>query len=216
MTGVPARPDVLVIGGGRFGQLAIQRLPGRVAAVVEPRPSPELRGLAQEQGIRVLIDDGARALEQALAGPGPLVWVVPALPRHLLLDWLLLTLPNARRLALSTGVLPELPSVMAGPEGQAYLSLADFQCPDDCPEPEGYCTSTGLPREEPLYQALAGLAAPGMHTAVLRSHQLAPGVGGYQAAALLALREGIRGQGGRWLLATACSCHGVLNALEIC
>ena len=210
-----AKPDVLVIGGGRFGCLAIQRLPGRVATVVEPQPSPELHSLVQKQVIHVLTIGGAQALEQALVGPVLPVWVVPALPRHLLLDWLLLSLPNATLRDLPSGVLPGLPSVIAGEEGLAYLSLADFQCPDDCLEPEGYCTATGLPREEPLYEILAGMTAPGMNTAVLRSHQLAPGVGGFQSAELLALRERIQTQGGRWLLATACSCHGVVSSLEI-
>lgn len=209
------RRDVLVIGGGRFGRLAIQRLPGRVAAVVEPRPGPDLLSLIQMYGIRLLISDGAQAMEQVLAGPEPLTWVVPALPRHLLADWLLLTLAGARRVDLPAGLLPHLPSVLATEEGQAYLSLADFRCPDDCPEPEGFCTFTGLAREEPLHQTLAGLSAPGMRTAVLRSHQMAPGVGGYRVDDLLALRERLRDQAGRWLLGTACSCHGVLSALEI-
>lgn len=208
------RADVLVVGGGRFGCLALRRLAGRVRGMVEPRPTPALLSLVQEHGIHLLREDGAQALDQALNGPQPPVWVVPALPRHLVVEWLRLALPEARRLDLPPEVLPDLPSVIAGEGGQAYLSLADFLCPEDCPEPPGYCTLTGLPREQPLYQILAGLSAPGLKTAVVRSHQLAPGVGGCQAADLLELRDQMQRRGGRWLLGTACCCHGVLGALE--
>ena len=59
------------------------------------------------------------------------------------------------------------------------------------------------------------MEAPGRTTAVLRSHQLAPGVGGYRAAELLGLRDRLAAQGGDWLLATACRCHGVAGSLGL-
>ena len=84
----PSR-DILVIGGGRFGRLALERLPGRVATVVEPEPDEGLLALAHAQGVEVVRALGVDFLAPALAGNQPPRWVVPALPRHLLYDWLL-------------------------------------------------------------------------------------------------------------------------------
>jgi hypothetical protein len=77
-------PDVLVIGGGRFGRLAARRLGRRVLAVVEPDPAPELR----EMGVRILQEDGPAAAFRFLKAPSPPAWIAPCLPRHLLWEWL--------------------------------------------------------------------------------------------------------------------------------
>ncbi len=206
-----------MIGGGRFGRLALERLPGRVATVVEPEPDPALSALAARQGAALVVASGDAFLAQALGAPQPPRWVVPALPRHLLHDWLLLTLAgqDATALEVPAEVLPHVASLMPGGEGQWFLSLADFRCPDDCPEPAELCTHTGQPRGVSLFQRLASLHPPGWEVAVLRSRQLAPGVGGCLATEMLALRERIKAQGGDWLVATACRCHGVVSGLGL-
>ena len=144
-----------MVGGGRFGCLALERLGTRVRAVVEPRPTRHLEELASTIGVPVILKQGVAALSQALDSENPPVWVVPALPRHLLLDWLLaeLAAQGAHRLETPAEALPSLPSVIPGVDGQWYLSRADFMCPDDCPEPADKCTVTGQPRGEPLFQA---------------------------------------------------------------
>lgn len=38
--------------------------------------------------------------------------------------------------------LPGLPNSMMGKKGDLYTSLANFFCPEDCPEPAQYCTAT--------------------------------------------------------------------------
>jgi hypothetical protein len=210
-----SKNNILVIGGGRFGCLALGRLAGKVSAVVEPQPSTKLLALTTEQSIQVLRKNGAAALEQALSSQDPPAWVVPALPKHLLVEWLLLCLPQARRLGIPAQAIPPLPSVIAGEGSQYYASLADFLCPDDCPEPAGKCTVTGQTREKPLFSLLAEITTPEMRTAVVRSYQMAPGVGGYKATDLLELRQRLVAKGGKWLLATACRCHGVLGAVDL-
>lgn len=111
--------------------------------------------------------------------------------------------------------LPQVAMAMRGEEGQCFLSLADFRCPDDCPEPPKLCTVTGKPRGAPLFQRLAEMSPPGWRVAVLRSHQLAPGVGGCLASEMLELKQLVQAQGGKWLVATACRCHGVVSGLEL-
>ena len=100
-----------------------------------------------------------------------------------------------------------------GREGQVYLSLADFLCPDDCPEPAEICTVTKNPRGRPLHERLAAISADGWSTGVLASRQLAPGVGGLAVDDLLRMKQRVAARGGGWLLGTACKCHGVLQAL---
>lgn len=207
--------DILVIGGGRFGCLALERLPGRVSKVVEPQPREGLIALARAQGVEVVRAPGVDYLAPVLAGEDPPHWVVPALPRHLLHDWLLRELApqEARAVPVPREVLPPVASVMPGQEGQYFLSLADFLCPDDCPEPPKLCTHTGQPRGEPFYQRLAAMKPPDRRVAVLRSHQLAPGVGGCLSSDMLQIKQRIQTQGGAWLVATACRCHGVVSGL---
>ncbi|MCB2226530.1 MAG: hypothetical protein KQH53_07605 [Desulfarculaceae bacterium] len=209
-----ARREILVIGGGRFGRLALERLGAKVRALAEPRPGPELQELARRGGVELYREEGVPALRRALASDDPLAWVIPAIPRHLLADWLRAEL-GAHPQETPLAALPDLPSRIPAPDGGWFLSRADFLCPDDCPEPAGLCTATGQPRGENLFDRLARMTLPGHATAVVRSHQLAPGVGGYRASELLALRDRLAAQGGRWLVATACRCHGVINSLEM-
>lgn len=212
-----AQRDILVIGGGRFGRLALERLPGRVATVVEPAPDDGLTALARGQGVELVAAQGVDFLAPAIAAKQPPHWVVPALPRHLLHDWLMRELAPQGALAVAAPVaaLPIVASVFQGEEGQQFLSLADFLCPDDCPEPPKLCTVTGQPRGEPLYQRLAAMNQSGWHVAVLRSRQLAPGVGGCLPGEMLQIKEQIQAQGGDWLVATSCRCHGVVSGLHL-
>jgi hypothetical protein len=48
---------------------------------------------------------------------------------------------------------------------------------------------------------------------VIRSWQLAPGVGGYRVAQLRASLERIERQPTKYLIATSCRCHAVIDAL---
>jgi hypothetical protein len=88
-------------------------------------------------------------------------------------------------------------------------------CPEDCPEPEDGCTVTGEIRP-PLFGVMADLPVPGFEVHVIRSRQLAPGVGGYRIADLKALQGRVLGRPGvKWLVGTACRCHGTITGLEI-
>jgi hypothetical protein len=198
----------------------------RVLAVVEPCPGPELLSLAGGLGVEVRRADGVEAARAALAAPRPPRWIVPCLPRHLLMEWLRLELSrlNPRLLDLASEDLAWLgpvPLAAPGPEKAWCLSLTDSICPPDCPEPAGRCLKTGQERGRDLHIRLAGsarLARSGMPSfarAVLRSRQLAPGLGGLDSAEMLALRDGMSRQGGRWLVATACRCHGIVHAMVL-
>lgn len=71
-----------------------------------------------------------------------------------------------------------LPNFIEGKNGDIYVSHADFICPDDCPEPDDFCFFTGQERKRNMHDLLKEIDLPGFRPIVVRSHQLAHGVGG--------------------------------------
>jgi hypothetical protein len=67
-----------------------------------------------------------------------------------------------------------------------------------------------------MYELIKSVDLPGFRVGVIRSRQLAPGLGGYSAGDMKKLVERV-GSGGdlKWLVGTACKCHGVISALEV-
>ncbi|MGA6925486.1 MAG: hypothetical protein WBY88_07385 [Desulfosarcina sp.] len=109
-----------------------------------------------------------------------------------------------------------MPHPIRGKTGQAYVSHADFICPDNCPEPEKICTHTGRPRPPDLVRLLRRLDFENVLPIVLRSHQLLPGVGGIRPADLIgALDMARRHSQPLLMLATACRCHGVVDFIRL-
>ena len=67
-----------------------------------------------------------------------------------------------------------------------------------------------------MYKLLEDMALPGFRVHVIRSRQLAPGVGGYSVGELKGLLRKVESAGdSNWLVGTACKCHGVVSALEV-
>jgi hypothetical protein len=202
----------VVIGGGRFGRIALERLRGKIALVVEPRPTPGL----ERFHIPIWRQGGIEASLEMLASQTPPQYLVPTLPLHLFGEWLRLSTPRMqpKSLNITKDILKNIQSNTQCIDNMLYLSLADFICPDDCPEPANTCTVTGQARGLPLYQRIAALSSLGYKTAVIRSRQLAPGVGGLLVQDLLEMRQRIIDSPGDWIVATACRCHGVLQLLN--
>ena len=210
---------VFILGAGHFGNRAARltcqqkRRPIFVIDIDEDR-------LAQLEDLPVskIRDDGIHFLVgnyQALKRNNT---VVPAIPIHLLYEWLKGHFKGRikfTKIAVPGEIIPFLPNAWPGSEGSLLVSYADFHCPDDCPEPE-YCTVTGEKREMPLYRLIGQLKVPQYRIHVVRSHQLAPGLGGYKVADLINAAEVVeKNKEARWLFGTACKCHGILTAAEV-
>ena len=105
-----------------------------------------------------------------------------------------------------------VPNAYYTSDGTLYASLTQELCPEDCPEPSGYCYKTGEDRPSPLYEILSNLKAPGLAVDVVRSHQLKPGVGGLSPEELHMVQETVRSRRKPGLIATSCGCHSVINA----
>jgi len=215
--GFPGRRRVMIIGAGHFGKRAVRILSrdsDRRIWMVDPAETEPVQGSSVER----ILGDGIDFLVEWVPRLEAEVVVVPALPIHLAATWLCRTpIPgmSLQPVAIPDVVPPALPHTWDGGFGTLLVSHVDFLCPDDCPEPEDGCTVTGEIRP-PLYGVLRELDVPGFRIHVIQSRQLAPGLGGYTVQDLRDLCDRVQSSGeGKWLIGTACRCHGVVSALAV-
>ncbi len=210
---------ILIIGAGHFGGRAARLLSNESKAPLfivdlDKKSLSQLKNLP----LKMIECDGILFLIKYYHFLNPSNTIVPAVPLHLAYEWVKGYLKSSRVIKMTRvpdDIKPLLPHTWQGSEGSLLVSYADFECPDDCPEPE-YCTVTGERRDNPLHDLLSHVTLPGFKTHVIRSHQLAPGLGGYKLRDLTELAERLSEAGeGKWLLGTSCRCHGIVTAIEI-
>jgi hypothetical protein len=212
----------LIIGAGHFGMRAAKILTGtefRGSAVwVVDKDTTTLAALAGLQVERVRADGVGFLVDHFMRLP-PSTVIIPAVPLHLAYEWLHAVL--GRALGIKQHQVPRqiksaLPHTWDGPEGTLLVSYADFRCPDDCPEPAGYCTVTRRRRSTPLYELFRRIAPADYNVRIIRSRQIAPGLGGYRLEDLRRLSTAVKAtRTEQWLIGTACKCHGMLTAFRI-
>jgi hypothetical protein len=208
---------IWIIGIGKFGSMAVDRLeriyPNCHFVLVDPvkehliYASGPNRSLKQTEGVSFL-------LHNLYPEKGP-DWIIPALPVHLLAQWIIARLKpyGLKRIRIPEATMKYLPNFLEGKNGDVYVSHADFICPDDCPEPNEFCFFTGQERKRDMYDLLKEIDVCGFHPVVVRSHQLAPGVGGYKPEHLLQALQQVTITRTGILLCTACRCHGVITGV---
>jgi len=210
---------VFIIGAGHFGSRAARILSEAHVAplVVVDRDASRLAAL-EDLPVRTVSEDGICFLVENFPVLRPSHTIVPAVPVHLAFEWVkgrLDGLFTLKKVAVPAEIEPRMPFTWPGSEGSLLVSYSDFVCPDDCPEPE-YCTVTGERRDIPLYRLMRDLDLPGFSVHVIRSRQLAPGLGGYRVEDLSRLAGRLTGErSGKWLLGSSCRCHGILTAFDM-
>jgi len=211
---------VWIIGAGEFGEKAAVRLrlryPEAAITVVDLDRSALNR--VERVATAVVLGDGAVYLAEYLSVSEKPDWIVAAVPVHLAFEWIRMRLAPAYRiekLVVPESLLQKLGCVFTGEGGRVYTSLADFICPDNCPEPADLCYVTGKPRPVDLYQELSAADSYQVTPVIVRSRQLSPGVGGYRPADLFNALRKIEACHGPLLLGTACRCHSVLDAFRL-
>jgi hypothetical protein len=210
--------NYLIIGCGNFGSRAVEKLLKKdlhSGITVVDNNKTALRKISSFPAERIL-DDGISYLQRSRMERTENDYIIPAVPYHLVFEYILSCLKpfGAKRTEMPS--LQGLPNPMQGKTGDLYTSLADFLCPDNCPEPSRYCTVRGKKRSKPLFEILSELRGP-FDSNLIRSRQLGLGVGGIQPEALVNLTERIkkrRGSNRPFLISTACRCHGVTSALS--
>ena len=208
-----------IIGGGKSGLKAANafrkayRLNRITVVEKEKTVCRQIAGL----GFETVCTDGIQYLERHLIDAHYPDWIVPAIPVHVAYEWIrakLSACSEPPRIPVPSGLTGELPNPIKGSAGQLYISIADFKCPDNCPEPADICTYTGKPRPMILHEFLKLIRHQDFKSIVLRSHQLAPGVGGYKPEELFNALKEIETTQAPVLFSTACSCHGVMHAFK--
>ena len=211
---------IWIIGAGKFGQLAAQRIcdaqPRCAVTIIDPEPLPPMDLSCKQvykkktDGIQFLVNELDRKIDPD--------WIVPAAPVHVALEWMRQKLSygfTLQPVAVPRPVTTGLPNPQPGPTGTLYVSNASWLCPDDCPEPEDCCTVTDEPHPCIVYQELQKLQPDGFDSIVIRSRQLLPGVGGYSPGDLNAALARVTNADGPVLLSTACCCHAVIDAFQL-
>jgi hypothetical protein len=210
---------IIIIGAGHFGQRAATLLSSleHSSLWIVDRDLTKLKKIGNI-GAKRIAQDGVQFLAKHFSHLAPSTFIIPAVPVHLAFEWLRASLnkkDSIEQISVPKGVAPRLPHTWDGSEGSLLASYADFRCPEDCPEPANCCTVTGKKRGTPLYRLLTQLEPRGFRVHVIRSRQLAPGVGGYRVRDLKELLGKVsEGRKGKWLVATACKCHGVMTAMQ--
>ena len=208
---------IWILGAGHFGRLAAKRLsrrfPDASFLVIDNRPD-RLEDIKNTLKMPVALDDAIAYLNTHELSED--LWIIPAVPVHVAFLWLLHQLQHSgpvHPMPVPDEVDAMIPNPYRVASGTVYASFATFRCPDACSEPDDLCTHTRRPRLGNLFEHLARLKARPYHMEVIRSWQLAPGVGGYRVAQLRASLERITHQPGKYLIATSCRCHAVIDAL---
>ncbi len=209
-----------IIGAGKFGVKAAERLHKK-------RPEASLTVVDQDASALDRLDrlpvervckEGASYLEVYLDTQIVPDWIIPAVPIHLAFEWVRLKLSIQGRVEacpVPQDIEKMLPNPIRGSQGQLFVSYADFLCPDNCTEPFERCTFTGKPRKGLLYKRIEEISYKDYRSIVVRSHQLAPGVGGYQPEALKRSLAEVSKSDAPVLYSTACLCHGVMHAFNL-
>ena len=210
----------LIIGAGHFGRRAVRILREKSNQKIVIVDKDEKK-LAQTGGpfVERVMCDGIEFLVDNFHFLSASNTIIPAVPVHLAFEWLRRCPDLDSRITQvqAPEVLKSfLPHTWTSAEGSLLISYADFLCPDDCPEPAGQCTVTGEKRSTPLYDLLQQLDLVGYEVHVIRSRQLAPGLGGFKVDDLSKLLNRIKKEKTSfWLLGTACRCHGTLTAVQV-
>jgi len=154
--------EIWIIGVGRFGQIAFQRLSdaGEDRHFVLVDSVAEKLRRCKGPTATLEVSDGIEFLEKHLKKGRNPDWIIPALPVHLAAEWILLHLgpTRLRRVLLPSELDRLVPNPIRGSEGNLYVSHADFKCPEDCDEPRDICSVTRKMRHQNMYDFLLNLS----------------------------------------------------------
>jgi hypothetical protein len=212
--------EIWILGAGKFGLLAQERLNWRYPKakiwLIDKNP-PSLHHLSLQSQTQLVKRDALQFIQDN--PPSADTWIIPAIPVHVAFRWLIqkfvLENRNVSPISVPRSIDYQVPNPYRSDGDTLYASYATFICPDNCSEPDGICVYTRKARLGDLFEKISEVAEPDFQVMVIRSFQLAPGVGGYPGEHLQMVYQTISDNPGNYLVSTSCRCHGVINALRI-
>jgi len=211
--------SIWILGAGKFGLKAAKKMRRKnfrtEITIIEKKS--ETCNQIEKLDFKTVCMDGIDYLDQNLKSLDYPDWLIPAIPVHAAYEWVRLKIKGSyilKTIPVPEEVTMSYPNVFKGKRCEIYMSIADFICPDNCPEHEDICTHTGKPRPFSLYKKLESTKHDNFRSVVVRSRQLASGVGGYSPGALFHALDAIKTSTIPVLFSTACRCHGVMHAFK--
>lgn len=230
----------LIIGGGTYGKLALEKIrdDGRLIVVIDEDPGcivqkeyrlPEISGddTLPEKGA-VFIKGGVETAAAIItgrsgkSGPGGYMKsrIFPTAPVHIvagIISEVCGFFSDPEEAKIAAGLIPEY-LIVGRKDADIYCTLNRKEpCLPSCPSPK-ICPVTGERRDEPLWETLrnrlSGDGKPGLPSSyIIESRQLSPGLGYIDCSDLTAIiKKSCKIDA--VLVATACTCHGVVTALK--
>ncbi|MEM5790043.1 MAG: hypothetical protein AAGU11_22220, partial [Syntrophobacteraceae bacterium] len=147
---------IRILGAGRFGRMAAERLRRRFPdafLLVTDKDPERIDRVRKELGIEGEVEESIRSITRFALSPE--TWLVPAVPVHVVFEWLLHGLnlnARAHRIPVPEKVGSQVPNPIHVPSGTLYASFATTICPDTCSEPPVLCTRSGKPRLGNLFE----------------------------------------------------------------
>lgn len=210
----------IIIGGGKYGCYAIEylRQKGKGFVVVDTDPNclaVKQFGLASSESIT---SDGEHFIRGDLSTALKLIeelkpeYVFPTAPVHIAADLARLKFQLDPWPEAINAILPKLPEVVVLAVGKGKLVASfnrDNGCVEKCSMPT-ICPSSNI-RKPCTMTELIRFACPDAF--ILISYSMAPGMGALKGSELLDFFN-LAKQRDKFVVATTCDCHGVLDAFQ--
>jgi hypothetical protein len=138
--------------------------------------------------------------------------VFPTAPVHIAADLAKIKFSLAPWSEAINAILPKLPQVVVLYAGRGKLIVSfnrDHDCIDKCTMPQ-VCPSSQIKKPCAMTE-LMRFASP--EAFILISYSMAPGMGALKGSELLEFFDWAKTKE-KFIVATACDCHGVLNAYQ--
>jgi len=227
---------ILILGGGRYGTIALRKLSGRSerVIVVDADPMCEASKYVERITLNYEIPQKSSLL---VLGDG-ISFLIYVLERKVIPDFVIFTVPRnvvASFLASQINTLGrrvefDVPSMLAAAERipDRYLVAKDMRyavivasyaknhiCMNGCMQPD-VCPVSGEKHERTMVEILRD-AVKGDYVRIFESKLLDKGVGGVSGAELFEFYRNIKNieHGTHLAVGTACKCHGIVNFMKV-
>jgi hypothetical protein len=210
----------IIVGGGKYGCVAVEYLRKKRKGFIMVDKNPDCLAVKKYglkstckfglEGERFIKGDTAKVLE-LIESLKP-EYVFPTAPIHIAAELAKNKFPLTTWDKVIGYILANLPPSVVLQAGRGYIIVSynrDKDCIEKCEVPE-ICSSSRKTKPCSMDKLMKFAYPEGI---ILVSYQLAPGLGALKGSELLDFFAKVENRD-RFVVATACSCHGIFTALK--